>query len=402
MLRRAGLRTARGRGHGHALAALRRGEDGCLGRCATAGGSLVTCVPPLILCLQGRYGAFADLVFSASDSHQPANAAKPSAPSGGPGGSAEPCGVSKRLFRNGLAAAVRESGGAVTTVMGPFDRKRSGVREIAVSSKAALPRSIRYPECRTTVSPPTDFDPALITRSGLAPSATLSLSHVFGFSGSLPSNLWGSSHGCLVFAAAAVVVVMDPASGRQRLFCGHDAAVSAVAVDEEGNTAASGQVGAAPFVLVWDLKSLQVLRRLGDGFFEQCVFCLAFGGSGSHVVTVGRSERQYLGVWDTATGGLMAEMAVAGGKSPAVHVVVCEPTPRDTDRDPQRAGDRRGTDRGLSQFVTVGNSGTVVFYTFNRGAVSVNAGGGGLSGVPLRRAVGTVGALVDAKVPQPL
>jgi WD40 repeat protein len=241
---------------------------------------------------------------------------------------------------------------------------------------------LKYAQCRTTVSPPTDFDPASIPRSAQTPASALSLAHAAGFSANLPCpNLSASAEGCLIFAAAAVVVVLDPATGHQRLFCGHDETVSAVAVDNHGVCAASGQTGSAPMVLLWDIKTLQVKRRLGDGFFEQCVFCLAFGGNGSFVVTVGRTERQYLGVWDTATGGLMAEMAATAGKSPAVHTIVCEP----------HTADEHLKDGRHEHFVTVGNNGNAVFYTFDRGAVAANTGGGGLLGVPLKRTVGILG-----------
>ena len=77
-------------------------------------------------------------------------------------------------FENGLSNALR--GTRPTTVdIGPFDRSRFGERYVPAPSPAHMPTVLSYRQCRTTVCPPSKFDPTLITRSGKIPNATLEI-----------------------------------------------------------------------------------------------------------------------------------------------------------------------------------------------------------------------------------
>ena len=133
-------------------------------------------------------------------------------------------------FERGLIEGSRKAPDAAP-MQGPFDRHRSGERQIVPPPKAKLPKSIKYPQSRTTVSPPSDLEPSLVTRSGKAPKERLELEHVFGFNGEVATPaLHVAADGALVFPVACVVVVHDSESGEQRLFQGHDDDVTAVAV----------------------------------------------------------------------------------------------------------------------------------------------------------------------------
>ena len=151
----------------------------------------------------------------------------------------------------------------------------------------------------------------------------------------------------------------DPEGCGQRLFHGHHTSpVTCLAVCPHGRRCASGQGGTKPFVLTWDLETLQVLliesfhhlsqralflscsvvrrvscsiqsatlllqqtklfgnlfikpllfglantfflclfpqvqQRLGGGFFDQCVFCLAWAPDASFLVTVRKVQYTY-------------------------------------------------------------------------------------------------------------
>ncbi len=299
-------------------------------------------------------------------------------------------------FERGLIEGSRKAPAPAPTP-GPFDRTRSGERLIVPPPRAKMPASIKYPQSRTTVSPPSDLDPALVTRSGKTPAEKMNLQHVFGFNGAVPTPaLYAAADGALVFPVACVVVVHDSETGKQRLFQGHDDDVTAVAVSDAGTEAASGQTGKVPYVLTWSLKTLTVKHKLGVGFFEECVFALAFSGDSTYLVTVGNSEQPYLGVWDTESGMLMAEMSAAGGKSPPIWQVLCQPrighgAGQFDDGGGGGGREKDKSEKNVGRFLTVGNNSHVTFYSFDRQAVPTKYGGGGKSGVPLRRKVGTLG-----------
>lgn len=138
-------------------------------------------------CDGGKCSKFMDLVFIADDEGQDA--------------------FSDVGFENGLSNALRSK--RTTSVdVGPFDRSRSGERYVPAPSPAHMPSILSYRQCRTTVCPPTKFDPALITRSGKKPNARLEIDHVFGFRAEAETNnLYTTADGCLLFAVAAVIVV---------------------------------------------------------------------------------------------------------------------------------------------------------------------------------------------------
>ena len=301
-------------------------------------------------------------------------------------------------FENGL---IQGSRGAPTIppVSGPFDRLRTGERLVVPPPKAKMPKSIKYPQSRTTVSPPSDMDPSLITRSGKLPREKMILSHALGFNGSLQAPaLYATADSSIVFPVACVVVILDSETGRQRLFHGHDEHVTALALSDSGCDAASGQAGKDPYVLTWCTKTLELRQKLGVGFFEKGIVALSFSADASFLVTVGNPEHPYIGVWDSGSGMLMAEMSAAGGKSPPIWQILCQPqggslaTLEYGNAPATEAGhDRSGiSGRSVSRFVTVGNSSHVTFYSFDRRCVPLNFGGGGRNGVPLRRKIGTL------------
>ena len=303
-------------------------------------------------------------------------------------------------FENGL---IEGSRGAYPTinppVPGPFDRLRTGERLVVPPPKAKMPKSIKYPQSRTTVSPPSDMDPSLITRSGKLPCEKMILSHAHGFNGSLQAPaLYAAADSSIVFPVACVVVILDSETGRQRLFHGHNEHVTALALSDSGCDAASGQAGKDPYVLTWCTKTLELRQKLGVGFFEKSIVALSFSADASFLVTVGNPEHPYIGVWDSGSGMLMAEMSAAGGKSPPIRQILCQPrggslaTLEFGDAAAMEAGrDRSGiSERSMSRFVTVGNSSQVTFYSFDRRCVPLKFGGGGRKGVPLRRKIGTL------------
>jgi microtubule-associated protein-like 6 len=122
--------------------------------------------------------------------------------------------------------------------------------------------------------------------------------------------------GKLVYAAAAVVVVHDPASNTQRFFSQHTDDVTALAMHPDGATAASGEMGKAPRVCVWDADRPQdCLARLEQGAGETVV-AVAFTPDGNRLITVGVIGRYCMNVWDWRHGKKVSKGTMWNGTVP--------------------------------------------------------------------------------------
>jgi DhnA family fructose-bisphosphate aldolase class Ia len=105
----------------------------------------------------------------------------------------------------------------------------------------------------------------------MAPPQGLALEYVHGFNGDANGrNIFSikdpnTGAPLLVWAVAAVVVIHDPATKKQRYFMGHSEQVVALTVDASCTLAASAQCATVvkgrskpPLVFVWDLETLEV------------------------------------------------------------------------------------------------------------------------------------------------
>ena len=227
-----------------------------------------------------------------------------------------------------------------------IDRTKAG---IALSSKRAAEsyrqydvQSVEdYPECRTTVFRPLGFSDGDVDHT--APTASLQLEHVYGYSGHTPT-VGGSSHGDqnlfllqsgeLIYPASAVVVLYDFTTKKQRFFCGHNDDVTCIAVcpddalAEEYSVVASGQVAsppsryvrrskeasATPIVVyapihVWKTAKsptgeLRTMTTLS--WHERSIRAMDFSPDGRLLLSVGADNQCSLAVWDWQSGELLA------------------------------------------------------------------------------------------------
>ena len=122
-----------------------------------------------------------------------------------------------------------------------------------------------YPHCRSQIFSPTWADSVPSPPS--APSCRLELKHVFGYEGN-PCRHGTTARGknvifiddrCIMFPAAALVVVMDTLNERRQwFFCGHTEDVLCLASHPDRTIAASGQVGKGGMILVWNTSSIRM------------------------------------------------------------------------------------------------------------------------------------------------
>ena len=169
-----------------------------------------------------------------------------------------------------------------------------------------------YPECRSTVFRPSWHDDDKIDFR--EPDDELELEFVYGYSGWTPT-IGGTNHGDqnifylrsleLIYPASAVVVMYNTDQHSQRFFFGHDDDVSSIAVHPNGVVVASGQVGHAPPIILWDSgagrssstdSTEQQLQKLN--FHRRCISSMDFSRDGRLLVSVGGGDNHPVAVWD--------------------------------------------------------------------------------------------------------
>ena len=188
-------------------------------------------------------------------------------------------------------------------LQGPFDRGHFGDRMVEPIAKGSVPRRMRYRYSRTSVQPPSGWDPADMSRSAHTPDVNLELEWVYGNNGRINKNLYFSARGELIYCVAAVAIIYDDQNKTQRHFIKHDDDITAIAVDQSGTVCATGQLGANPRIIVWSIATMKIHAVLGDGyhhsgFFQRAVAAIAFlGDSSSYICGIGCDDHHALGVW---------------------------------------------------------------------------------------------------------
>ena len=122
------------------------------------------------------------------------------------------------------------------------------------------------------------------------------------------SNVHWTAGGEIVFHAAALAVVYDPATHAQRFFTAHTDDVLCAAVHPGRLLAATGQAGVAPFACVWDTRTSEALSVL-RGAHRLGVCAVAFDASGALLATAGLEPSHNVALWDWARGALVGRVA---------------------------------------------------------------------------------------------
>ncbi len=188
-------------------------------------------------------------------------------------------------------------------LQGPFDRGHFGDRMVEPIDQGSVPMRMRYRYSRTSVQPPTGWNPVDMSRSATTPDVDLELEWVYGSNGRVNNNLHFSARGELVYCIAAVVVIYDDVEKTQRHFIKHDDDITAIAVDPSGTVCATGQLGMNPRIIIWDIATMEVHSIIGSGyhhsgFFQRAVAAIAFlGDSSSYICGIGCDDHHALGVW---------------------------------------------------------------------------------------------------------
>ncbi|XP_068177719.1 echinoderm microtubule-associated protein-like 6 isoform X2 [Antennarius striatus] len=155
-----------------------------------------------------------------------------------------------------------------------------------------------------------------------APRCQLRLEWIHGYRGhQCRNNLFYTAGKELVYFVAGVGVVYNTRDHTQKFYLGHNDDIISLALHPDKVLVATGQVGAEPYVCVWDTYAMQTVSILRDGHTHG-VACLAFDSDGQRLVSVGLDAKNQLCVWDWRRGRVLA---TATGHSDRIFDVVWDP-----------------------------------------------------------------------------
>eukprot|EP00736_Rhodelphis_marinus_P001305 Rmarinus@m.21730 len=185
---------------------------------------------------------------------------------------------------------------------------------------------IKYPQCRTPVYPPSDWNLAKALRSREEPTAQLKLEFVYGYSGlnNLANNVYYTFQEEIVYYTAAVGIVYNKAEHTQRFFFGHNDDITCLAISPDRRLVASGQVGKRPYVCVWEVETMRRVAKLRHPD-ERGICAVCFSSDARYVVAVGMDDHHTLHVWDWRKETGINEQKAANGTPPQVHGALWSP-----------------------------------------------------------------------------
>ncbi|GIL85815.1 hypothetical protein Vretimale_19546 [Volvox reticuliferus] len=184
---------------------------------------------------------------------------------------------------------------------------------------------ILYPECKKGVWPPSNWDARLAERSAKLPDVRLALEFVHGYDGHLATapNIFYTATGAVVYNVAGLGVVYDKATHTQRFFLGHDDDVLCTAIHPDRILVATGQLGRAPCVAVWDSTNCKLISKLPMDRDYRGVQALAFSPDGSRLAAISLDNSHSLHIWDwTKRTQLCEPRKTQPGAPPAVYGIV--------------------------------------------------------------------------------
>ena len=91
---------------------------------------------------------------------------------------------------------------------------------------------------------------------------------------------------------------MDITTQKQRFFFGHSKSINTIAINENGQLLASGQVGESPIIRIWEYQTTRCISIVTTPMTT--LKCLAFSHDGSMLCCVGKDERnrELIVIWD--------------------------------------------------------------------------------------------------------
>jgi WD40 repeat protein len=141
-----------------------------------------------------------------------------------------------------------------------------------------------------------------------APQSALKLGWVFGNSASWLRQSIQYLHGNeICYPAGEVLVGYSKGEHKQRHGLGHTYEIASMAISPDSITVATAQAGTRPSIILWDTKSMKIKKVL-NGLHRDVVRHLRFSQpDGKRLLSVGQDYSHTIGIWDVATGQLIAQ-----------------------------------------------------------------------------------------------
>ena len=154
------------------------------------------------------------------------------------------------------------------------------------------------------------------------PNITLELDYVYGYRARQAHNNlhWVDEPTTFLYHAAAVCVVSNLQTRRQKFFLGHKDDVLCLAYCPKTRLAASGGLGAeatAP-IFLWSVDTMGTKQHI-QGLLQFGVVAVCFSGDGSRVFGIGDDNSHTVGMYDVSTGVLIA--SAPGDRNKLVHII---------------------------------------------------------------------------------
>lgn len=148
------------------------------------------------------------------------------------------------------------------------------------------------------IAPPSEWSWEESAARDAAPGTTLVLEHLFGYGarGSRGDAYWVDETK-VVYFAGAVGILLNTATQTQRLFRGHDAAISALHFNRTRRIVASGQLGANAKVCIWSVDATGTAEAT-FGCHQRGVAAVAISPDGYRVASVGLDDEHTIVIHD--------------------------------------------------------------------------------------------------------
>ncbi|KAJ6240191.1 echinoderm microtubule-associated protein-like elp-1 [Anaeramoeba flamelloides] len=145
-------------------------------------------------------------------------------------------------------------------------------------------------------------------------SYSFELEFVYGYNGDDRNNIYCTKNKEVIFYAAAIGIVYNLETKKQKFFLGHSQSITCLAVHPNRKVVATAQAGPTPMILIWDTKTCTQLACLPvqnqDG-----IASISFAKKSTLIVTVGLDSNHTVSLWDWNQERLLSSAVGAGTKS---------------------------------------------------------------------------------------
>ncbi|KAL7687927.1 putative guanylate cyclase activating protein [Plasmopara halstedii] len=138
-----------------------------------------------------------------------------------------------------------------------------------------------------------------------SPNARLELERVHGYQAQNASNnARYDSTGNVVYHVAALGVIYNRTTQRQRFFKSHDNDIVALSAHPNGTTFATSQMGGKPKIYVWDSTGGIAVAPCLEGFHQRSINAICFSADGKKLGSVGGDDNHSIAIYNWQNGML--------------------------------------------------------------------------------------------------